>query len=173
MKNNIENFNNLDLFLEKNFNVSFRGERKEKFYSLLHDAFTHKSMHVFHKATYDYERLEWLGDSVIDTFVTEYLFKEYNHFNEGLLTKIRSAICSNNNFNTIANKIGISQFILFGPQLNIASTKMIADIYESLVAVLYLYDHQIATNFIHQTLIANSKEIIEVVVNENKNTTIK
>ena len=53
-------------------------------------AFTHGSYSTIHDLDYTYERLEFVGDSVLSLLVSEYLYKKYPHYEEGKLTKIRS-----------------------------------------------------------------------------------
>ena len=53
-------------------------------------AFTHASYATIHGLDYSYERLEFLGDSVLSLIVSEYLYKKYPDYGEGELTKKRS-----------------------------------------------------------------------------------
>lgn len=53
-------------------------------------AFTHKSFGVYNDLNYDYERLEFLGDSILNMLVSDYLYHKYTDYGEGELTKLRS-----------------------------------------------------------------------------------
>ena len=59
---------------------------------LLQEAFTHRSYAVEHGLAYDNQRLEFLGDAVIETILSEHLFKLYPGSPEGVLTQMRSAL---------------------------------------------------------------------------------
>lgn len=59
------------------------------------------------------ERLEYLGDSVLNTVVAELLFNTFPFKNEGFLTEMRSKIVSRESLNDLAMKIGLSQFVLY------------------------------------------------------------
>ncbi len=59
------------------------------------------------------ERLEYLGDAVINLIVAEYLFKKYPFKNEGFLTKIRSKIVSRESLNSLGRKVGLKELINF------------------------------------------------------------
>jgi len=60
---------------------------------------------------YSNERLEYLGDAVLDTVIAEYLFKKYPFKDEGFLTNIRSRIVNRESLNTIARKSGLNEII--------------------------------------------------------------
>lgn len=57
------------------------------------------------------ERLEYLGDSVLNTIIAEYLFKKYPFENEGFMTELRSKIVSRANLNDLAHKIGLNRWV--------------------------------------------------------------
>lgn len=61
-------------------------------------AFSHSSYANEHKAKQDYERLEFLGDAVLDLVVADYLYTHYDE-NEGEMTKVRASyVCENANY---------------------------------------------------------------------------
>ncbi len=75
--------------------------------SLLAQALTHKSC----KDEANNERLEFLGDAVLDLVVGEYLFQKYSKKNEGSLSKIRASLVNEMSFFKIASKLGLGEFI--------------------------------------------------------------
>ncbi|MGB1448968.1 MAG: ribonuclease III [Flavobacteriaceae bacterium] len=77
--------------------------------SLYQTAFTHRSVnHKNEEGIYiNFERLEFLGDSVIDTVVAHHLYSELNHDDEGELTKMKSKIVSREKLNFIGKEIGL------------------------------------------------------------------
>ena len=79
------------MFLKKNCNVF---PIKEKIYE---EAFTHSSLNKL----FNYERLEFLGDAVLNSIVSEYLYKKSPQKNEGNLSQQRSIIIGRKNINTI------------------------------------------------------------------------
>lgn len=83
---------------------------------LLDVALTHPSFN-FEKnddISPDYERLEFLGDSVVRLVVSEYLFDRHKDFDEGKLTKIRSYLVSDEFFGKVAQKLGIGKLLNVG-----------------------------------------------------------
>ena len=66
--------------------------------------------------TDNYERLEFLGDAVLKLCMSEILYKQYENYAEGELTKIRSIVVSDNTLAAIAEKIGLSKLIILGKQ---------------------------------------------------------
>lgn len=76
-------------------------------------ALTHKSASIYHNKDYSInnERLEFLGDTVLNTIIGEYVFLHYINENEGFLTNLRSKVVSRSMLNEIANQIGIPKII--------------------------------------------------------------
>lgn len=66
--------------------------------------------------TENYERLEFLGDAVLKLCISEILYKQYENYAEGELTKIRSIVVSDTTLAAIAEKIGLSELIILGKQ---------------------------------------------------------
>jgi len=58
------------------------------------------------------ERLEFLGDAVLESIVSDFLFIEYPKENEGFLSKVRSRIVSRSTLNNICKKIGLDKFLI-------------------------------------------------------------
>lgn len=85
------------------------------------------------------ERLEFLGDAVIETVVSEMLFIEYPEMNEGALTQLRSRIVSRMTLNKLATDMGIDTQIIANPaSINIHKQNIYGDAFEALVGALYL-----------------------------------
>ncbi len=73
-------------------------------------ALTHSSVND-DKGAVNYERLEFLGDSVLDLVVREELFLRYPHFSEGKLTKMKSSMVSRKSLNKIAEKLNLKSVV--------------------------------------------------------------
>ena len=83
--------------------------------SLYELAFMHRSAHIERNGhEISNERLEFLGDAVIDLIVADYLFKKFPFSNEGELTEMRSRLVSRNSLNKIANKLGVGELVTIG-----------------------------------------------------------
>lgn len=113
---------------------------KPKDLSIYKIAFSHSSYTNEHKAKSSYERLEFLGDAVLDLVVADYLFKNYKE-NEGEMTKVRSSyVCENANFR-YASDLNLEKYILVGhgeqKEGTIKKTIM-ADIFEALMGAIYI-----------------------------------
>lgn len=88
------------------------------------------------------ERLEFLGDSVLSIFASEYLFAEYPQLPEGELTKIRAAVVCEDTLAVLAQQIGLGEHLMLGKgeeQNNGRERKsLLADAFEALLAAIYL-----------------------------------
>ncbi|MBL4930849.1 ribonuclease III [Clostridium paridis] len=116
--------------------------------ALTHSSFAHQYKNVDHN-----ERLEFLGDSVLQLTITEYLFKKYSHKSEGELTKIRSLIVCENSLFQIAKTLELSSFIRMskGEELTGGRERasLLADAVEAVIAAIYLDKGlEVAKNFI-------------------------
>lgn len=89
-----------------------------------------------------YERLEFLGDAVLDLIVTEILFDKYPQENEGFLTKMRAKIVRGDTLYELAIKLGLSNFLVIGDRAagqGIETSKsVLSDVYEALTAAIYV-----------------------------------
>lgn len=109
--------------------------------SLYKNAFSHSSYVNEHKAKNDYERLEFLGDAVLDLVVADYLYTHYKE-TEGEMTKVRASyVCENANY-CYAAGLGLSKYILVGhgEQKEGGNFKkaIVADIFEALMGAIYI-----------------------------------
>jgi len=106
---------------------------------LLETALTHSSYANVNKK-HSYERLEYLGDSILSFVTREYLFEHYKDLPEGQLTKIQSAVLSERSLASLSEKLNLAQYIQFVPEFEGQQPKrsIVADIIESIIACIYL-----------------------------------
>ncbi len=81
---------------------------------LLQEALTHRTYAVEHHLNYDNQRLEFLGDAVLEIIHTEFLYHRYPDLPEGDLTKIRSALSCENMLADLARKLHLGEYLLIG-----------------------------------------------------------
>ena len=111
---------------------------------LLKQAFTHSSYVNEHrrKPYEDNERLEFLGDAVLELTVSRYLFEKYPMMSEGELTKLRAAIVCEPSLVVFANQLSFGEFVLLGKGEEMTGGRerpaMLADVFESFIGALYL-----------------------------------
>ena len=111
---------------------------------LLKHAFTHSSYVNEHrkKPFEDNERLEFLGDAVLELTVSQFLFKKYPTMSEGELTKLRAAIVCEPSLVTFANELGFGKLILLGKGEEMTGGRerpaLLADVFEAFIGALYL-----------------------------------
>ncbi len=99
--------------------------------SLLKQALTHRSKH-----TKNYERLEFVGDTVLSLCVSQYLYAHTN-YKEGPLSVIRSDLVSKTNLNEVGLKIQIDQYIITAKK-QVISESIRADVIEALIGAVFL-----------------------------------
>jgi len=123
---------------EKKTKVSFKDK------GLLKQAFVHRSylnenpnLGIDHN-----ERLEFLGDAVLELSVTDYLYKKYPDKTEGDLTSYRAALVNSDTISEAASKLGMNDYLLLskGEAKDVGKARqyILANVFESFVGALYL-----------------------------------
>ena len=87
------------------------------------------------------ERMEFLGDAVLDLIVCEALYRKFPEYSEGELTKIKSAVVSRRTCAEISNETGLTELLIIGKGISSRESmpsSLAAAVYESIVAALYL-----------------------------------
>ena len=104
-------------------------------------AFSHSSYANEHKAKNDYERLEFLGDAVLDLVMADYLYSNQKE-KEGEMTKIRASYVCENALFEYSNDLGLNKYIKVGHGEEKEGGKykkaIVADIFEALIGAIYL-----------------------------------
>ena len=134
---------------------------------LLVTAFTHRSYLNEHKRTSGEhnERLEFLGDAVLELVVTEYLYTNFSE-PEGILTNWRSSLVRTESISAAATRYG------FEPMLRLsrgekhgaerARLQILANSYEAVIGALYLdQGYEAAKHFIHESLLVTFQQILD------------
>lgn len=127
--------------------------------SLLKKAFTHKSYLNESEALESNERLEFLGDAVLELVVSEHIFKIFGDKPEGELTALRSALVKTTTLAEVAGTLGFGDLLLIskgeertGGRKN---PSLLADTFEAVVGAIFMDSgYQAANDFIHQHLIS-------------------
>ncbi len=149
--------------LEKKLQLEFKNR------DLLIEAFCHRSYlneHPDFPLSHN-ERLEFLGDAVLELIVTEYLYKKYPEKNEGELTNWRAALVNAKILGELAKELGFNDFLLLSKgeekETGKARLYILANTFEALIGAIYLdQGYEITKNFVEKNLIEKKlPEIIE------------
>jgi len=137
--------NNLDLYISSFTHRSYLNENR--------------SFHLPHN-----ERLEFLGDAVLELVATEYLYKNYNH-SEGELTNFRSALVNYKMLSEIAKRLGLENHLLMSrgeaKDTGRARQVILANTIEALIGALYLdLGYEASVNFIEKEVLVELEKII-------------
>lgn len=116
---------------------------------LLAEALTHPSLgHETQRYHFDNQRLEFLGDAVLQLIFTEHLFQIFPDYAEGQLTKLRSRLVSREGLKVHAINIGLGDYMMMGKGEETsggrARSSALADAFEALIGAMYL-DSDLAT----------------------------
>ena len=148
--------------LEKKLSLKFKNK------DLLIQAFVHRSFlnenpdfKLFHN-----ERLEFLGDAILEQVVTEYLYQNYPKKLEGELTSWRAALVNTKMLSKIAKSLEFDDFLLLSQgetkEKGRARQYILADTFEAFIGALYLDQGlDVCKNFIEKNLIKELQDIIK------------
>lgn len=129
---------------------------------LLKNALTHTS-YAYENNVESNEKLEYLGDSILEFISSKYLFNKYKNLNEGEMTKVRATVVCEDSLYKIAIKHNFSDFLYLGKSERMnnghLSKAILADSVEAVIAAMYL-DSSIDT--VETFIIENLKDAIEV-----------
>lgn len=161
------------------YNIDINDELFEK-------AFTHSS-YANENGTEDYERLEFLGDKILDFIVSEYLYVNEN-LEEGEMTKLRASYVCENALNEYSKELGLDNLLKLGKgeETTGGRTKpsIVADLFEAFLAAVYLkygFDkakeivYDIVIPFVegnHHEFLKDYKSILQEYVQTDKKSTI-
>ncbi|MGH2569354.1 MAG: ribonuclease III, partial [Bacteroidota bacterium] len=118
------------------------------------------------------ERLEFLGDSVLNFIVADYLCKLYPSMEEGELTKVRSRLVNRKILAQRARELRISEFLLLSSSatqsVDSGSESILSDAFEAVIGALYLDGGiEVARRFVHRTLLSEENVMNSVGVDDN------
>lgn len=133
--------------LQKKIQYSFTNK------NLLIEAITHRS----YNKNKNNERLEFLGDAVLDLIIGEYLFKKFSKSAEGDLTKLRAAIVNESGFARLAKNINLGEYLLISNVEESSNGRekvsILADAFEALIGAIYLDSSLEAAKIISNSII--------------------
>lgn len=139
-----ELFYRLKLLTSKKHDISARVYAKLGYFpknaELFTIAFTHSSAQVKLKdgSKVNNERLEFLGDAILDAIIADFLFRKYPSENEGFLTQMRSRIVKRDFLNLLARNIGIEQLLNSNTGRSPIKKNIYGDAFEAFIGAVYL-----------------------------------
>lgn len=147
---------------EEKIGYHFKNQR------LLEQAFTHRSYINENRGERreHNERLEFLGDAVLELAVTEYLFAKYPDKPEGDLTSYRAALVNTTSISNSATKLGMNEFLLLSrgeaKDTGRARQIILANAFEAIIGAIYLdQGYESAKKFIAEQLFHKTDEVVE------------
>lgn len=121
--------------LQKNIGYQFEDE------SLLNKAMTHTS-YAYENNVESNEKLEFLGDSILEFISSKYIFKNYPNLKEGEMTKVRAQVVCEQSLYKIAKMHNFSDFLNLGKSEKLSGGKerpaILADSVEAVIAAMYI-----------------------------------
>lgn len=149
----------LELLLKETYGIHFKNE------ALLQEAFTHSSYvneHRHQKMKHN-ERLEFLGDAVLEIVVSEFLFHHYSTWSEGKLTRLRAQIVCEPSLAQFAHECQFDEYVRLGKgEENMNGRKrpaLLCDLFEAFIGALFLDQGMLAVKaFVSKVILDSIKE---------------
>jgi ribonuclease-3 len=138
---------------------------------LLDEAMTHASSSI--SRLHSYERLEFLGDSILGFVVCEFLFRCYPNWLEGELTKVKSVVVSRQACAKLGQELGLSEFLVIGKGIGKRETipdSLLANAFEALLGAIYLDGGMAAAK---DFLLPFVEELVQMTLDENAESNFK
>lgn len=109
------------------------------------------------------ERLEFLGDAVIESVTSDYLFIEFPDKNEGFLTQLRSRMVSRQSLNAVAKRLGLDDLVITNSSNNITQKHIYGDAFEAMMGAIYLdQGYDFVNRLLINTIYATSLSLEQV-----------
>lgn len=168
--------------IRKIYNTFFSNDKQLASYTRSITGITPTKLHLYkqvfqHRSKFtepkdNNERLELLGDAILDAIVCEFLFKKYPYKEEGFMTELRSKIVNRKSLNEVGTKLGLVEKLSFNRKsMNDVSKDLAGNTFEALVGAVYLDAGFDATKkFILKRVLKN---LIDVDTLEQTNTDYK
>jgi ribonuclease-3 len=113
------------------------------------------------------ERLEYLGDAVLDAIVADHLFKRYPDGDEGFLTKLRARIVKRKTLDYLATKIGIPTLISAGINAGTSSKHIYGNALEALIGAIYLdRGYRAARKFFEKKVLSKHMDLMQLATKD-------
>ena len=148
--------------LQKLLDVEFKNPQ------ILLSAVTHRSyLNEHREATWEHnERLEFLGDAVLELAVTDFLFTKYPEKPEGELTAIRAALVNTNSLAAVSEQLGVNKYLLMSKgeakDEGRARQYILANVFEACIGAMYIDSgYETAKTFIASRLFAGTDDIVK------------
>jgi len=140
-------------FTSKEIQFSFPQEKFTQLEKLIGTTICNRNIYVealIHRSfleeneqfSFSNERLEFLGDSVLNLIIGEYLFNKFPNEEEGFLTKVRAKMVNRNALSIVAENLNLAEFLILGSNLPKSIThnskSMLSDALEALIGAIYL-----------------------------------
>lgn len=144
---------------------------KPKNIELYQEALRHASVVKKHERKHNNERLEFVGDSILNLFVAETLFDMFPEINEGELTMLRSNIVSRKSLNKLGNEFQLPAMISMRTTTkNTVNTNIAGNCLEAMIAAIYFdKGHKFTLQFIRKIIDRFFPDVINLIRNNNKN----
>lgn len=135
--------------------------------SLFYEAITHRSISFSGSKDFSNERLEFLGDAILDSIIAEFLFQKFPDEDEGYLTKVKSKVVSRKTLSEIGEELDLRSIIRYNKGRSINLNSLEGNAFEAIIGAIYLDSSYEATKqIIHHNIFRKYVDLNKVLEEE-------
>ena len=132
--------------------------------AMMHSSYTNEHRMEKYRCN---ERLEFLGDGILDAAVADIVYKRYPNKREGFLTNTRSKIVQRETMNKVAVQLGLDQMVVYSTKINSHNNHMYGNALEALIGAIYLdQGYDVCYKFIRDVMIEKYIDVDTLVRKE-------
>ncbi len=105
---------------------------------LFYQAVTHRSIAYHGQKDFSNERLEFLGDAILDSIIAEFLFQRFPEEDEGYLTKVKSKVVSRKTLSEIGEELELRSILRYNKGRSINLSSLEGNAFEAIIGAIYL-----------------------------------
>jgi ribonuclease-3 len=147
-------------FIEK---FGYRPRKIELFY----EAVTHRSIAYATPKEFSNERLEFLGDAILDAIIAEFLFHKFPDQDEGYLTKVKSKVVSRKTLSEIGEELELRKILRYNKGRSINLSSLEGNAFEAIIGAIYLdSSYETVKKILHHHIFRKYVDLNKILVEE-------
>lgn len=134
---------------------------------LFYEATTHRSLSYVSNREFSNERLEFLGDAILDAIIAEFLFHKFPDQDEGYLTKVKSKVVSRKTLSEIGEELELRKIIRYNKGRSINLSSLEGNAFEAIIGAIYLdSSYETTRKIIHHQIFRKYVDLNKILEEE-------
>lgn len=135
--------------------------------NLFYQAVTHRSIAYHGQKDFSNERLEFLGDAILDSIIAEFLFQRFPEEDEGYLTKVKSKVVSRKTLSEIGEELELRSILRYNKGRSINLSSLEGNAFEAIIGAIYLdSSYEVTKKIIHNHIFRKYVDLNKILEEE-------